>query len=892
MANKYQLVPEEYYQILPVNDLGEIIGISVIKIDKLCILNEGEDQQQKLLFNNLINELATFSQTIQTSVELLYLTEPANGQFYKADINIYIVLRAYTNNSSIAYQSINMQCEVCCRILESMKIEYSIVKMDQLLEEFPFIKTQPTTALIKQERVIDTNNPYSAFYYTFDYFKSEHSPDEQDSLVQILSSYPDVMLSFQLIPRVLNPDEVDSITQVAGAMDYYAKGYQDNYYGTIRDHFAEQPAQVYGYYFNNLDLPTYYFNITATGSRAVSNMVLNRVYSVLNNKLGTSSQVPMTMIQMGNLDLEHNLMVSPWVICYSLVNRFRDTAFWSRRDAPNSLFEMPYIITSQEANTFFHLPYVFDNSLPGLTVKRTVAQTGKINEKLVQEDNIQIGFRDGRMDQKIGIPLNDFAKHLFISGIPGTGKTTFAQSLLYQLYQKGIPFLVIEPAKNEYRALIDVIPDLQVFTAGNSECIPLMINPFIPPKGVNLQSYKSSLIQAFSAAFDMESTLERLFTQTINSVYANHGWRDSSTKDSSVELFGLNEFIKEFKDQMVGKYDRETRERIQTAGVMRLNNLINKDFVLFDTNRTVPIEELLEKPTLIELNNVEDMEQKSLIIALLLINLFAYFNCLDQTETYGKLNHVTLLEEAHVLLNPSSNTNDSNTVAVDLINRILAEKRAAGFGLIIADQSPAKVSEDVIRLTGNKILFQTVEQKDRMVLAACTKMDQHMQDELTSLTVGKGFLFNSYTDIPEMIQTPDFRAAHDIRLTISNEECKSRDQYWSGKGRSNLPYDECSSCSKCSGHCSFKVRSEGRYLAQRIMSREFNKKKIDKATFLNVLKGLRKNLTKLIDPELTNEERNKAITCAEIKLLRDLYLEFGLGLSLRNRTNLLKKLNK
>ena len=69
----------------------------------------------------------------------------------------------------------------------------------------------------------------------------------------------------------------------------------------------------------------------------------------------------------------------------------------------------------------------------------------------------------------IGISLEDLTKHMLIVGTPGSGKTTFSVSLLDRLWKDHqIPFLVIEPAKNEYRALIQSIPDLQVFTPGKN----------------------------------------------------------------------------------------------------------------------------------------------------------------------------------------------------------------------------------------------------------------------------------------------------------------------------------------------------------------------------------------------------------------------------------------
>ena len=596
------------------------------------------------------------------------------------------------------------------------------------------------------------------------------------------------------------------------------------------------------------------------------------------------------LIDSSQIDIYNCFLTYPWNINYELVNNHRNEYFWGRENVPKTLYELPFIITAEEANGFFHFPFITDESLPGISIEKRIKKTSRIAEKLLDSDNIQFGHRMNS-DRSIGIPVVDFSKHMFVSGIPGTGKTTFCQNILYQLYKKGVNFIVVEPAKNEYRALLDIIPDLQVFTAGNSECNPLIINPFIPPKNVTLQAYKSDLVAAFSAAFDMEGTLERLFVETVDACYTNHGWRESSTIDDNVEKFGLTEFIQQFKVQMQGKYDRETRERIETAGLMRLNNLINKDYVLFDTVHTVPIEDMLKAPTIIELNSISDTEQKSLVMALILISLMAYAKTSSNITSYGDLNNVMLLEEAHVLLDPERNSGDSTSIAVQLVSRILAEMRALGYGLIVADQSPSKVSEDVIRLTGNKMFFQTVEMKDREILANSTKMDESMMAELASLSIGKGFLFNGDTDIPELLQTPDFRKKNSVRLIISDKELKERDVYWKEGIHDNRPYPECLMCKNCA-KCSFKIRSEGKYIANRIIYEHFNYSRIEKGIFVNGINRMEQTMQEFVDSKMSLSEKKRAINCAKIKVLRDLFVAHDLGLRLRNRKQLLKKLIK
>ena len=96
--------------------------------------------------------------------------------------------------------------------------------------------------------------------------------------------------------------------------------------------------------------------------------------------------------------------------------------------------------------------------------------------------NISENIKQLRQEQKI--TQKDLAKHMLVVGTPGSGKTTFSVGLLDRLWKEHkIPFLVIEPAKNEYRALVQSIPELQVFTPGKNFISPfvlIQITMFLP----------------------------------------------------------------------------------------------------------------------------------------------------------------------------------------------------------------------------------------------------------------------------------------------------------------------------------------------------------------------------------------------------------------------------
>ena len=179
-----------------------------------------------------------------------------------------------------------------------------------------------------------------------------------------------------------------------------------------------------------------------------------------------------------------------------------------------------------------------------------------------------------------------------------------------------IPFLAVEPTKSEYRSLVDGIPELQIFTPGKSNVSPYIINPFIPPKNVTVETYVPSLMTAFKAAFSMPNPLPDIFLAAINECYNEYGWRMNSTKDDpNIQLFGMYEFIKIFKRRIKNMdYKGEVKSNMESAGVVRLVSLIEQNSLIYDSINTIPLEDLLKKPTVIELNAINNKEQKSLIM--------------------------------------------------------------------------------------------------------------------------------------------------------------------------------------------------------------------------------------------------------------------------------------
>jgi hypothetical protein len=311
--------------------------------------------------------------------------------------------------------------------------------------------------------------------------------------------------------------------------------------------------------------------------------------------------------------------------------------------------------------------------------------------------------------------------------------------------------------------------------------------------------------------------------------------------------------------------------------LVRLQSLVN----LFDNYYSIPIEDLLAKPTVIELAAIENSYQKALIISLLLLSVLAYVNSSYTGE--GKLRNVVLLEEAHVLLDADTNVEDGeanpSAVAQGLVKRMLAEIRSYGVGIVIADQSPRKVTADVVALTDIKLAFRLVEANDKEILADSSNMSEAQKERLARLKPGEAFLFFGKLDEPEEIRTDDYRLANNIKITLTDEEIKSLSAYWNDHKDKLRPYPECGYCRFCANCCDYNKRILGREIARRIFVKNFKPGSNDS----KLLKDVFQRMIPLIKQELNDEPfDSRLFACVEVHLIRR--IRYGTKIKISNAT--------
>ena len=872
---------------------GQSVGICAAEITSVPFYElihqdlEKANREIQVAFSQILNGFSRQMGSNRTSVEFLWQSIATKAQTYEAQVRMIVIFRqlgstqnVYEMENQLKNYMKNFRNDLTALNYEIREFQ-SEEEYDNLVSSLESHGTGATYAVAKKERVL--SQPLFGYIYYNDLIKpSEHV--NISAITNALSNYPNSVISLQIIPTEYTAQESQAIEMTKNSMNAYATNLRFQM-GPRLDLNVRNTLDYYERASMALHEACYYYNFliystengaTALGSKLIEQLETeDRDWESAFELIDVHREIP---------DAAKHFSVSPWLNSNVLVYQIREKAFWDSREAPSHMIRMRYLLNAKELKSVFKLP-IDDGSTIGLESRRTQGNKEKLNSRIMAEGSFKLGrirniMKTGDFGSTdAGIPLNDFTKHGLIVGMPGSGKTNFSLGLLLQFWRDfHIPFLVIEPTKNEYRSLIDAIPDLQIFTPGKGDISPYIINPFIPPDNVTIETYAPGLMTAFKAAFNMPSPLPNVFSNAINNAYVKYGWKKRSTSsDPDVEEFGMYEFVRVFKQVAAGLgYKGESKANIESAGVLRLVSLIEQNSNIYDTINTIPLQDLLSRPTVIELNAISDKEQKSLIMAFLLIMICVHTK--NNMVGDGKLKNVILIDEAHVLLEKGSGSEGSDTRAttISTIEDMIAEVRSLGTSIVIADQSPVKIGKYIVANTNVKIMFKLVEKESRDIVSVTTNMSTSEYDELARLDVGQAMLHFGRINSPLQIATYNVEEVAPIRKVVSDQDIRELSSYWDTEEHKRLliPHRECSHNCFCCGSCDLNLRDDADYLASRLMQ-EFPDKLADKKVFVQFLVSMNTEIIRMIDARPSMQKTKKMINCVKIKYFRKALLEIS-----------------
>ena len=348
---------------------------------------------------------------------------------------------------------------------------------------------------------------------------------------------------------------------------------------------------------------------------------------------------------------------------------------------------------------------------------------------------------NGQQINKFCLPEAALNRHAFICGMTGSGKTNTVFKLLETA---SVPFMVIEPVKGEYRALINRYKDLQVYSmkvgSGSDNNLSILrINPFWFPENTNIAFHVDSIKTIIASAFEMSNAMPNILEQCMYSIYIKAGWNIITGKNQYAGTIPDELLYPTFADLLAeieyyldhSKFVGETLGDYHGAMTTRLKSFVNSyKGLLLNTIEHPDYGQMMNSRSVIELEGLADDSDKCLVMGTILVQYFEYLKANFQSSSQ-KLKHILVIEEAHRLFkNKEKQTISSNegTAAdptgqlVESLSNMMAEIRAFGEGLLIVDQSPTKIAEDVIKNSSTKIIHRIDNEKDIKIVQSSLLM--------------------------------------------------------------------------------------------------------------------------------------------------------------------------
>ncbi len=446
---------------------------------------------------------------------------------------------------------------------------------------------------------------------------------------------------------------------------------------------------------------------------------------------------------------------------YSYIKDLRHPLFGLNPDVVNTdgtFLVYPNLVNPTTALSGKELAYSLNfprKSISGLPVYEC-AEFGR-NIVKYQVDNDEKSLHIGRIihmnkpeSVDVDISQNSLASHTFITGSTGSGKSNTIYTILNRALVNGVKFMVIEPAKGEYKNVFGNDPEVNVYGTNHKQMDLLRINPFSFPNSIHVLEHMDRLVELFNVCWPMYAAMPAVLKDAVEKSYADCGW---DLIDSS-NLYGEKLFpcfadvarnVKSIIDS--SEYDNENKGAYKGSLLTRLQSLTNGINGMIFSQNEIPANKLFDENVIIDLSRVGSSETKSLIMGMMVLKLQEH-RMSESDEMNSELKHITVLEEAHNILKRTSTDQLSESgnlmgKSVEMLSNAIAEMRSYGEGFIIADQAPGLLDMSVIRNTNTKIIMRLPDLSDRELVGRAANLNDNQIAELAKLPCGVGAVYQN-----------------------------------------------------------------------------------------------------------------------------------------------------
>ena len=374
------------------------------------------------------------------------------------------------------------------------------------------------------------------------------------------------------------------------------------------------------------------------------------------------------------------------------------------------------------------------------------------------------------------IDLDSLTRHIFITGITGSGKSNTCRRLISEMMQSGKNFLVIEPAKDEYVQLAlahnqagTFDREIAVYMPGRNDwgghpLGDLRLNPFdivqIPDAITQVMPHLDRLKSIFNASFPMYEILPVILEEALVDLYDSQGWLEETLPPDGIGRPTLEQLHNRISGLVRSKgYEERITTNITAALRTRIGSLLRGwKGRLFDHPTSTPWPDLFDRPVVVNLQYLGDDADKCFTMALLLNFMYEYRQA--QHESLGspessELLHLAIIEEAHRVLRAAPQRSDSANPQAkmgEMFADILSEMRAYGQGMAIIDQVPSKLVPDAIKNTNLKIIHRLVAADDRQSMSGALALTEDQAKVIARLKIGQAIVCGIQDDMASWVK--------------------------------------------------------------------------------------------------------------------------------------------
>ena len=152
-------------------------------------------------------------------------------------------------------------------------------------------------------------------------------------------------------------------------------------------------------------------------------------------------------------------------------------------------------------------------------------------------------------------------------------------------------------------------------------------------------------------------------------------------------------------------------------------------------------DDFFNRKVVINLSGVADDNDRAFVMGILLLYLYEYRIATSERKDFNfnknKLEHLTVVEEAHRVMMNNPNPDSPQFKCGQLFSNLLSEIRAYGEGMMIVDQVPGRLIPDAVKNTNLKIIHRLISYDDIELVSKSMGISEEQQKIIPKLGIGE-----------------------------------------------------------------------------------------------------------------------------------------------------------